>query len=75
MIGEIFYWHCLLSLVDDVDWVDHEIEIWVVDDDVDILNSHSEQTIIKRGYCTSSISGCNNISGDFNTATQKIDTV
>ena len=59
MIGEIFYWHCLLSLVDD---------------DVDILNSHSEQTIIKSGYCTSSISGCNNISGDFNTATQKIDT-
>ena len=57
MIGERFSndINCLLSLVDDAEIrVDDDVEIGVVDNDVDIQNSNSEQAITERNNCTSS---------------------
>ena len=57
MIGERFSndINCLLSLVDDAEiQVDDYVEIWVVDNDVDIQNSNSEQAITESNNCTSS---------------------
>ena len=37
-----------MSLVDDVEiWVENDVEIQVVDDDVDIWNSKSDQPLLK----------------------------
>ena len=57
MIGERFSndIDCLLSLVDDAEIrVDDDVEIGVVDNDVDIQNSNSEQAITESNNCTSS---------------------
>ena len=57
MIGERFSndINCLLSLVDDAEiQVDDDVEIGVVDNDVDIQNSNSEQAITESNNCTSS---------------------
>ena len=57
MIGERFSndINCLLSLVDDAEIrVDDDVEIGVVDNDVDIQNSNSEQAITESNNCTSS---------------------
>ena len=57
MIGERFSndINCLLSLFDDAEIrVDDDVEIGVVDNDVDIQNSNSEQAITESNNCNSS---------------------